>query len=81
MARACPPQRPGPAGRGIAAFTAITKLTVPFRQRCKPFGSAVDTRLSLRQASLKQQFSNLEVTLQKAKSQGQWLSGQLAALR
>ena len=40
-----------------------------------------DTRLSLREASLKAQFSNLEVTLQKAKSQGQWLSGQLAALR
>jgi len=39
-----------------------------------------DTRLTLREASLKRQFSNLEVALSKAKSQGSWLSGQLASL-
>lgn len=42
--------------------------------------SGWDTRLSLREASLKRTFSNLEVSLGKMKSQSSWLSGQISSL-
>lgn len=39
-----------------------------------------DSRLSLKQITLERQYTALETALGKAKSQGQWLSGQLANL-
>jgi flagellar hook-associated protein 2 len=40
----------------------------------------IDQRLSLREAALRQQFTDLETALAQIQSQGQWLSGQLAQL-
>ena len=42
--------------------------------------AAIDQRLSLREAALRQQFTNLETALSQIQAQGQWLSGQLAQL-
>jgi flagellar hook-associated protein 2 len=40
----------------------------------------MDTRLALREKSLRAQFTAMETALQRAQAQGSWLSGQLAAL-
>jgi flagellar hook-associated protein 2 len=40
----------------------------------------IDQRLSVREAALRQQFTDLETALAQIQSQGQWLSGQLAQL-
>ena len=42
--------------------------------------SSFEDRMSLRESTLKSQFSNLEVALGKLKDQQNWLSGQLAGL-
>jgi flagellar hook-associated protein 2 len=39
-----------------------------------------DTRLAMKQKQLERTYTGLETALSKAKSQGQWLSGQLAGL-
>jgi flagellar hook-associated protein 2 len=41
---------------------------------------AWDTRLALKQEALQRQFTSLETALGQLKSQGEWLSGQLASL-
>jgi flagellar hook-associated protein 2 len=55
-----------------ASTTAMADLTDQM--------AAIDQRLSLREAALRQQFTSLETALAQAQTQGQWLSGQLAAL-
>jgi flagellar hook-associated protein 2 len=42
--------------------------------------AAWDTRLELREAALKRQFSNLEVALGRLQDQGNWLSSQVAGM-
>ena len=42
--------------------------------------AAIDQRLSVREAALRQQFTALESALSQTQSQGAWLSAQLAQL-
>jgi flagellar hook-associated protein 2 len=42
--------------------------------------ASMDVLLQQKQDTLKQQFTAMETALQQSQTQGQWLSGQLAAL-
>ena len=42
--------------------------------------AAIDQRLSLREATLRKQFTALETALQQSQQQGAWLTAQLAQL-
>ena len=82
---------PGIAGRVEALATRLTRagdglLPSSIRSReneIKGLGDRItgwDSRLTMREATLKRQFSAMETALGKMQSQSNWLSGQLAQL-
>ena len=54
---------------------AVARMEIDFRRPAR-----MDDLLAKKQETMKQQFTAMEQAIQNSSSQGQWLSGQLAAL-
>jgi flagellar hook-associated protein 2 len=70
------PAADGGAGRIGTAITSRESQISSLKSNIESW----DSRLAMKEKMLQRQYTSLETALGKAKSQGQWLSGQLASL-